>query len=114
MGPLCDIGRSIPMPARFSDSILKEYESSNAPNYLSNVANTPTIRSFYPTERAKAQEILTQLPIGVKTSNYDAWEEDIAVVKVYFAKESSSEFKRYPSLTWIGFFSQMGGLLGLC
>ena len=23
-------------------------------------------------------------------------------------------FFRYPSMTWIGFFSQMGGLLGLC
>ena len=51
-------------------------------------------RSFYPSERAKSQEMLTKLPMNLKTNQYDAWEEDIAMVKVYFAKDSATEFKR--------------------
>ena len=51
-------------------------------------------RNFYPSERAKSQEILTKLPMDLEANEYDAWEEDIALVKVYFAKDSAPEFKR--------------------
>ena len=38
--------------------------------------------------------MLTKLPMNLETNQYDAWEEDIAMVRVYFAKDSATEFKR--------------------
>lgn len=45
---------------------------------------------------------------------YNAYEKDIAVVSFYFGEPTVFEYHRKPTLTWVGFFSQMGGLLGLC
>ena len=45
---------------------------------------------------------------------YDAFERDIAVVTFYFESAEIFEFSRDARLTWVGFISQIGGLMGLC
>ena len=45
---------------------------------------------------------------------YDAYEKDIAVLQIYFKSPTVMEYKTFPSQTWVGFFSTIGGLLGLC
>merc|ERR1719192_1323804 len=46
-------------------------------------------------------------------NKYNAFDKDIAVVHFFFQEPSVFQFKRAQSMTWIGFISQMGGLLGL-
>ena len=45
---------------------------------------------------------------------YDAYENDIAVATFYFPRHTATELVSAPSLTPVGFVSQVGGLLGLC
>ena len=55
-----------------------------------------------------------QVFFGDSESEYDAYERDIAVVSFYFESGELFEFSREARLTWVGFISQIGGLLGLC
>ena len=45
---------------------------------------------------------------------YDAFEDDIAILQVYFKTPTIMEYETFPSQTWVSFFSTIGGLLGLC
>ena len=45
---------------------------------------------------------------------YDAYDNDIAIVEFYFKKSSVIEFSTNVRMSWIDFFSAIGGLLGLC
>ena len=45
---------------------------------------------------------------------YDAFEKDIAVVNVFFDTSTVMQFQSLPSQSWIGYFSNVGGALGLC
>jgi hypothetical protein len=45
---------------------------------------------------------------------YDAYEKDIAILQIYFKSPTVMEFGTFPSQNWVGFFSAIGGLLGLC
>ena len=45
---------------------------------------------------------------------YDAYEDDIAMVQVFFEPSAVFLFGSQPSQTWIDYFSTVGGLLGLC
>ncbi len=45
---------------------------------------------------------------------YDAYASDVAVATFYFDSPTMLEYSTKPSLDWVRFFSQMGGLLGLC
>ena len=44
---------------------------------------------------------------------YEAYEEDIARVEVYFKSATVTEIHREPSMTWIDYFANLGGLFGL-
>ena len=45
---------------------------------------------------------------------YDAYQEDIAFAHFYFSESTFTEFKRDVKYTFLDFFAQVGGLLGLC
>ncbi len=45
--------------------------------------------------------------------NYDAYAKDIAKVEIYFKSATVTEIHREPSMTWIDFFANLGGLFGL-
>ena len=45
---------------------------------------------------------------------YDAYDEDIAILNIYFDTVSVMQFGTQASQGWIDFFSNVGGLLGLC
>lgn len=45
---------------------------------------------------------------------YDAFNEDIAVVNIFFDTSSVMEFGTKQRLGWVDFISNVGGLLGLC
>ena len=47
-------------------------------------------------------------------TEYNAYNEDIAVVQVFFEPTAVFLFGSQPSQTWIDYFSTVGGLLGLC
>ncbi len=47
-------------------------------------------------------------------SNYNAYEEDIAMVQVFFEPSAVFLFGSDSSQTWVDFFATVGGLLGLC
>jgi hypothetical protein len=47
-------------------------------------------------------------------TEYNAYNEDIAVVQVFFEPAAVFLFGSQPSQTWIDYFSTVGGLLGLC
>jgi hypothetical protein len=46
--------------------------------------------------------------------NYDAYDNDIAILNIYFDAASVLEFGTQASQGWVDFFSNVGGLLGLC
>ncbi len=45
---------------------------------------------------------------------YDAFEDDIAVVHIFFEPSAIFLYGTKPSQTWLDFLSSIGGLLGLC
>jgi len=48
------------------------------------------------------------------SKTYDAYDLDLAQVQFFFKTSTIIEFESNPSLTWVTFFSNIGGLLGLC
>ena len=50
---------------------------------------------------------------GPSDSTYNAFSSDIAEVKIFFKSATAIGIERQPVMTWIDFFSNVGGLLGL-
>jgi len=80
----------------------KSYDSS-IPSYISNLAN-PMRR------RHKDQLLVTESTDDF----YNAWEEDIAVVNIFFGKDTVMEFERSIRMGPVDFIASLGGLFGLC
>ena len=47
-------------------------------------------------------------------NSYDAYDKDIALLHIYFKRSTVFQLGSQPTMTWIDFLSQVGGLLGLC
>jgi hypothetical protein len=45
--------------------------------------------------------------------DYEAFEKDIAKVEIYFKSATATKIYREPTMTWIDFFANLGGLFGL-
>ena len=71
-------------------------------------------RHRYSSQTQKNNEIMENLVRQDEMTTYNAFDEDIAIVHFYFKNPTTFEYRRYPSLTLVGFFSQIGGLFGLC
>ena len=69
--------------------------------------------------KASGNPIFTAANNKVKESGdkvpktYDAYEKDITMVTFFFETNTVFEFSRDQKMTFIGYLSQMGGLLGL-
>ncbi len=50
---------------------------------------------------------------GSWNADYEAYEKDIAKVEIYFSSSTSTKIYREPTMTWIDFFANLGGLFGL-
>ena len=50
---------------------------------------------------------------GSWNSDYEAFEKDIAKVEIYFKSATATKIYREPTMTWIDFLSNLGGLFGL-
>jgi hypothetical protein len=47
-------------------------------------------------------------------NSYDAYDKDIALMHIYFKTATVLQMGSQPTMTWIDFISQVGGLLALC
>jgi len=45
---------------------------------------------------------------------YESYQEDIIHLNVYFDQTTALQFKTQASLSWLEYFANIGGLLGLC
>ncbi len=96
----------LPQPTKFARQVKLEYDKggTSVPSFVDNMGTS---------ERTYA----TTLPLGdIFTKNiktYDAYDEDIAVVQVYFKKSTVFQMGCQPTMTWIDYLSTVGGLLGL-
>ena len=93
---------SLPSPKIWGEQVRDELTVANNPILAQKVVSSD--RTF---ERS---------PVHFTTLNtrYNAYEKDIAILQIFFDKPSVFQFVSQPSQTWIGFFSAIGGLLGLC
>jgi len=51
--------------------------------------------------------------INYSDSSYSPFERDIAKVQVYFKTATLIQYGSHPYMTWVDFFSNIGGTLGL-
>ena len=105
----CNLDLNVQMltPQIWADQVLQQYANAHQskPAFLSNVvSNTRTL-----TSSVSMQNIFTKID-----RNYDAYDKDIAILSVYFDKPTLLQFGTQASQTWIQYFSNVGGLLGLC
>ena len=77
--------------------MLDEYNDSS-PNLISN------IRTYKGKPNAFSKLV----------HKYNAYDEDIATVEIFFDTPSILYYNSQHRLTWINFLSSIGGILGLC
>ncbi len=103
---LCHLGSSI-RPQKWGELARAAYRarSSNGtiPDYIENLVGTPNRK--YVDDRVFRDTL---------TREYDAYNDDIAVVTFYFPSHVAKELSRAPTMSMLDFVSQVGGLLGLC
>ena len=106
---LCNLeGHDIPDPPIFGHQVLEEYRNDS-------LSEVPSYVSFKDSQRSMGDGLTAVFTRLAETNGkYDAYQEDIASVKVYFDKSSVFMYSRDEAMTWVGFISQVGGLLGLC
>merc|ERR1711971_464581 len=107
INPLCTLGRG-PLPKIWLDRVTEKYKKSydSIPDYISSLASPMR-------ERHQDDLIATQVQ-GDDDNKYNAWEEDIAVVNIFFGEETIMELERAIRMSPVEFISSLGGLFGLC
>ena len=103
---LCNLNRkNILQPSKFGGQILAEYQARNRnDSFLNNIKST---------KRTLAKNIRGGDVFTLNRKIYDAYEKDIAVVQIFFHKSTVLQMGSQPRMTWIDYFSTVGGLLGL-
>jgi len=95
-------------PNFFGKQVLDEYNAT----YIHNSDHLKCLRSSI-REISNDQRIRGTFH-SPKSTSYDAFEKDIAILQVFFDTETIIKFETVPRLNWVGFISNVGGLLGLC
>lgn len=95
----------LPSPKKFGQQIINEFSSSaKPPTFVKSMESN--IRRY---DKTVAEgDIFTTNP-----TTYDAYSEDIAMVQIYFKKSTIFQMGSQPSMTWVDYFSAVGGLMGL-
>ena len=97
--------KNLPQPTKFATQIVNEYKARNmTPDFLRSMESN--IRTYFAT--LKDGDLFT---LNQKT--YDAYDKDIALIQIFFQKSTVIEMGSQPRMTWIDYFSTVGGLLGL-
>ena len=110
--PLCSLNPKF-SPAPWQKNIIDIYKlSNNIPTYVSSLDGVE--REYYPTALAKEREVMESFTYNEYSQRYNAYENDIAVLYVYFGQPTTTEYIRVVSLSWVGFLAQAGGLIGAC
>jgi len=92
---------NVPQPTMFGSQVAAEFRAKQV--------YSPLLRSLESSIRNYTYEnVFQQNP-----KFYDAFEKDIAVVEVFFSKPTIFQIGRKAKMTWIDYFSAVGGLLGL-
>ena len=104
ISPICDVNDdSLPQPTKFSAQVINEY-------LLTRNKTIPTFLNKYESNSRPVSKLdyFTQTE-----TTYDAYERDIAMVEVYFRTSTVIQLGSQPLMTWVDYFSTVGGLLGL-
>jgi hypothetical protein len=103
---LCNLkSKTLPQPTKFASQIKTEYAERNlTPAYINYMVSS--VRQY--ASKLPDGDVFTQNP-----KNYDAFEKDIAMVQIFFSKSTVFQMGSQPRMTWIDYFSTVGGLLGL-
>ena len=102
---------SLPEPQIFGTQVLDQLNTTNGsnpgsiPSYAANV--TSSLRYL------KRTMVMGNVFDKIDRE-YDAYDSDIAMLNIYFDAVSVMQFGTQESQGWIDFFSNVGGLLGLC
>ena len=97
--------KALPQPTKFGSQVRAEYKARKLdPTFIQSFE--PSYREYSST--VKEGDVFTQNP-----KTYDAYEKDIALVQVFFRKSTMFQMGKQPRMTWIDYFSTVGGLLGL-
>lgn len=97
---------SLPKPQIFGQQVLDEFKFMNiSAGYLKGIVSN--VRDYYSREAKRNT-------FHFVDDIHNAYERDIAVLNVYFESPTVLQFFTSPRLTWVDFFSNVGGLLGLC
>ncbi len=103
---LCDLeDTTLPEPKMWGQQVKYEYDNEQ-PDYISNIKTN--MRQYLASTGGKG--VFKKL----HPSSYNAYEEDIAMVQVFFEPSAIFLFGSDSSQTWVDFFATVGGLLGLC
>ena len=98
----------MPQPPIFGRKVIDEYTKllGTVPTYVK--SSVTTSERFYSTT-LKDGDVFSQAD-----NSYDAYDKDIALLHIYFKRSTVFQLGSQPTMTWIDFLSQVGGLLGLC
>ena len=94
-------------PQIWAKQVIENFVRTNGkvPAYLSNLKSSKrTIKDSY---------ILHNFFDGLK-KDYDAYDQDIAVLNVFFDWSAVVQYSSQPMQTWTDYFAAIGGALGLC
>jgi hypothetical protein len=94
------------VPSVAGNQVLLEYQYQNVTTLPDYVVKYQSTARRYVTDNVVFE--------GMKDQVYDAYDRDVAVVRFFFESPTVFQFVRQPSMTWVAFLSQVGGLLGLC
>jgi len=88
-------------PSMYGNQVRTEFIVKNAQTPLLNLLESSTRNYTY------------ELMFEQNPQTYDAFDKDIAVLEIFFRKPTILQMRRKARMTWIDFFSAIGGLLGL-
>lgn len=108
MSEFCNLEnpRGMAKPQIWGQQVINEYQQkyNTKPVFLADIESNQ-----------RSLESLAQVDV-FKTidQNYNAFEQDIAILSVFFDTPTVLQFGTQSRQGWIDFFSNVGGLLGLC
>ena len=118
---LCDMIDGDLSPAPWTFLAQKEFLDANqsVPSYLEtnlNVTQSTAFRFPDQRKRVKSSNIAKNLMFQADLKNnptYNAYEEDIGIINVFFGNAHVTQFAKKNRMTEVGFLSQVGGSVGL-
>ena len=94
-------------PLIWAKQVIENFKATKGkvPSYLSNLETSKRI--------IKESSVLPKFFEGMP-KEYDAYEKDIAVLKVFFDSSTVMQYQSQPRQSWTDYFAAVGGALGLC